>query len=106
MILPLDLLHRPMVALTQELKRSGGGNGSYRACCSGSAPCCVGRDPALADTTQEVVNKAPNGLALTPPMGWNSWNKFACNVNEQIVRDTADAMVALAACATPATNMS
>ena len=36
--------------------------------------------PALADTTQEVVNKAPNGLALTPPMGWNSWNKFACNV--------------------------
>ena len=50
--------------------------------------------PALADTTQEVVNKAPNGLALTPPMGWNSWNKFACNVNEQVVRDTADAIVA------------
>jgi alpha-galactosidase len=49
--------------------------------------------PALAETTQEVVNKAPNGLALTPPMGWNSWNKFACNVNEQTVRDTADAMV-------------
>jgi len=50
--------------------------------------------PAAAETTQEVVNKAPNGLALTPPMGWNSWNKFACNVNEQIVRDTTDAMVA------------
>ena len=50
--------------------------------------------PALAETTQEVVNKAPNGLALTPPMGWNSWNKFACDVNEQTVRDTADAMVA------------
>jgi alpha-galactosidase len=50
--------------------------------------------PALADTTQEVVNKAPNGLALTPPMGWNSWNKFACNVNERIVRDTADAIAA------------
>ena len=33
-------------------------------------------------------------LALTPPMGWNSWNTFACNINEQIVRDTADAMVA------------
>jgi len=50
--------------------------------------------PALAETTQEVVNKAPNGLALTPPMGWNSWNKFACDVNEQVVRDTADAIVA------------
>jgi len=47
----------------------------------------------IAETTQEAVNKAPNGLALTPPMGWNSWNKFACNVNEQVVRDTADALV-------------
>ena len=50
--------------------------------------------PVAAETTQEVVNKAPNGLALTPPMGWNSWNKFACNITEQTVRDTADAMVA------------
>ncbi len=22
-----------------------------------------------------------NGLGLTPPMGWNSWNHFACNIN-------------------------
>ena len=27
-------------------------------------------------------------------MGWNSWNHFACNVNEQTIRETADAMVA------------
>jgi alpha-galactosidase len=33
-------------------------------------------------------------LALTPPMGWNSWNKFGCNVSEQLIRETADAMVA------------
>lgn len=33
-------------------------------------------------------------LALTPPMGWNSWNKFACDdVNEQVIRNVADAMV-------------
>ena len=32
-------------------------------------------------------------LALTPPMGWNSWNKFACDVNERLIRETADAMV-------------
>ena len=50
--------------------------------------------PAFADTTQEVVSKSPNGLALTPPMGWNSWNKFQCNISEQTVRETADAMVA------------
>lgn len=34
-----------------------------------------------------------NGLALTPPMGWNSWNKYACKgINEGVVRETADAM--------------
>lgn len=33
------------------------------------------------------------GLALTPPMGWNSWNKFACDVNEAKIREVADAMV-------------
>ena len=32
-------------------------------------------------------------LALTPPMGWNSWNKFACNVSEEMIRSMADAMV-------------
>ena len=39
-------------------------------------------------------NRTANGLALTPPMGWNSWNKFGCNINEEIVRRTADAIVA------------
>ena len=33
------------------------------------------------------------GLAKTPQMGWNSWNKFGCNVSEQLIRETADAMV-------------
>jgi alpha-galactosidase len=33
-------------------------------------------------------------LAATPPMGWNSWNKFACDgINENVIRETADAMV-------------
>jgi alpha-galactosidase len=31
-------------------------------------------------------------LALTPPMGWNSWNKFAGNINEALIRQTANAM--------------
>ena len=34
-----------------------------------------------------------NGLARTPPMGWNSWNKFACNVSEDLLKSVADAMV-------------
>src|ERR1700692_2280329 len=38
--------------------------------------------------------QAPSsGPALTPPMGWNSWNKFACNVSEDLIKGTADAMV-------------
>jgi alpha-galactosidase len=35
-----------------------------------------------------------NGLARTPPMGWNSWNRFHCDVSSQLIRETADAMVA------------
>ncbi len=35
-----------------------------------------------------------NGLAKTPPMGWNSWNKFACDgLNEKVIRQTADTIV-------------
>lgn len=34
-----------------------------------------------------------NNMALTPPMGWNSWNSFGCDVSEQIIRETADAMI-------------
>jgi alpha-galactosidase len=34
-----------------------------------------------------------DGLALTPPMGWNSWNTFQTNISEKLVRDVADIMV-------------
>jgi alpha-galactosidase len=34
-----------------------------------------------------------NGLALTPPMGWNSWNKFGCDVSEDLIKGAADAIV-------------
>ncbi len=35
-----------------------------------------------------------NGLARTPPMGWNSWNHFGCNVSDSLIRGIADAMAA------------
>jgi alpha-galactosidase len=35
-----------------------------------------------------------NGLARTPPMGWNSWNKFRTRIDDKTVREIADAMVA------------
>ena len=47
-----------------------------------------------ATTTSLAAQRPSDALAPTPPMGWNSWNKFACNVSEQLIRETADAMVA------------
>ena len=32
-------------------------------------------------------------VKLTPPMGWNSWNTFGADINEQLIFDTADIMV-------------
>jgi alpha-galactosidase len=32
-------------------------------------------------------------LAQTPPMGWNSWNTFACDINEDVIKKAADNMV-------------
>ena len=46
----------------------------------------------LVHTPSLAARPAP-ALAPTPPMGWNSWNHFACDVNEQTIRETADAMV-------------
>jgi alpha-galactosidase len=34
-----------------------------------------------------------NGLAKTPPMGWNSWNRFHCNINETLIKQTVDLLV-------------
>ncbi|CAM9000469.1 unnamed protein product [Rhodiola kirilowii] len=34
-----------------------------------------------------------NGIGRTPPMGWNSWNRFGCNIDEEMIRQTADALV-------------
>lgn len=44
-------------------------------------------------STVFVFGQKYEGLALTPPMGWNSWNHFGCNVDEALIRETADAMV-------------
>ena len=40
-----------------------------------------------------IFNCLNNGLGLTPQMGWNSWNKFACRITEKIIINTIDALV-------------
>jgi alpha-galactosidase len=47
-----------------------------------TGPFSIASDPVEATT-----------LAQTPPMGWNSWNKFACDVSEKHIKEMADAMV-------------
>lgn len=46
----------------------------------------------LFNTQAPRAYAAVSGLAPTPPMGWNSWNKFGCNVSESIIKQEADAM--------------
>ncbi|KAK1399320.1 Alpha-galactosidase [Heracleum sosnowskyi] len=46
--------------------------------------------PPLFDPSKLGLN---NGLARTPQMGWNSWNFFACNINETVIKETADALI-------------
>jgi len=50
----------------------------------------------LCSTTYAQNNKltAWDSLALTPPMGWNSWNFFEARVSDSIIRQMADAMAA------------
>jgi len=48
---------------------------------------------AIYDTSKYGILQLNNGLAQTPPMGWNSWNFFACNINETVIKETADALI-------------
>jgi alpha-galactosidase len=47
----------------------------------------------LSGTASAEQDSVSAGLALTPPMGFNTWNKFGCNVTDKLVRTMADAMV-------------
>ncbi len=55
------------------------------------APSAEGAYPARLPLPA-IRKVADNGLAKTPPMGWNSWNKFAGRVDDAAVRAMADAM--------------
>src|SRR5262249_34517790 len=55
-------------------------------------PDSAGRAPARIEPP--ALHPVPdNGLARTPPMGWNSWNHFKAEFDDATVRQIADAMV-------------
>lgn len=41
------------------------------------------------------VKALENGMSRTPAMGWNTWNKFGCAINEELIKATADYIVSL-----------
>jgi alpha-galactosidase len=50
--------------------------------------------PSIPPVELPALHNVPaNGLAKTPPMGWNSWNLFAGKVDDHLVRTIADALV-------------
>jgi alpha-galactosidase len=57
---------------------------------SDSDPFRLGGSPVEPPPVRDLPS---NGLAKTPPMGWNSWNLFAGRVDDKTVREMADAMV-------------
>lgn len=59
----------------------------------GSYPVTVTAENKLGRTSKELLIKIGDTLALTPPMGWNSWNTFAKQLSDSLVRQTADIMV-------------
>lgn len=48
---------------------------------------------SLSAAVPAAAVAAPGSPAVTPPLGWNSWNSFGCNVSESTIHQAADAMV-------------
>jgi alpha-galactosidase len=59
-------------------------------CACGDGVCSFGETSALAACPGDC---ATDLLAATPPMGWNSWNHFWCDIDEAMVRQMADTIV-------------
>lgn len=51
---------------------------------------CEKKSTPINDTATGVEKEI---LAATPPMGFNTWNKFQCDVSEDLVKEMADAIV-------------
>ncbi len=54
--------------------------------------CMVKKAFAYTQVHVQDTEKYNNGVALTPPMGWSSWNTFRNTIDENLIKDIADAM--------------
>jgi alpha-galactosidase len=73
--------------------RTGIITGSLRA--AGRTRVAVTVTGTKGETTADIlIVGGTHALALTPPLGWNSWNVWAARVDDAKVRAAADALVA------------
>lgn len=56
--------------------------------------CIIKQHVKKSELTIKIPNEFyDNGAAVTPPMGWSSWNTFGNHINEDLILETADALV-------------
>ncbi len=60
---------------------------------AGTYPVALKAKNQYGESTRELKIIAGNTLALTPPMGWNSWYIHYHRVSEKLMREAADAMI-------------
>lgn len=75
-----------------------GGNAGSSAIANGGTGGTTQESSTTVDDVPVVIDgefpvPLAEGLAPTPPMGWSSWNRFACNITEASAKSVADAMV-------------
>jgi alpha-galactosidase len=70
-----------------------GGAGGVAAGGTGGAAAMGGASGASGSAGMSGAGGTGASLGATPPMGWNSWNTFQCNLDEALIKATADVMV-------------
>jgi alpha-galactosidase len=73
--------------------RTLAGAGLLVSILAGCAPPAVNRSSPSNQTVAAPPQRQSEPLALTPPMGFNNWNAFGCDVSEALIQATADVFV-------------
>ncbi|PBC81030.1 alpha-galactosidase [Streptomyces sp. 2224.1] len=78
------------------LGRTFAGLTAVAACSAGllaaPAPASAAPGPARASGARHLAERYPN-LAPRPPMGWNDWSYYMCDISEKVILDNARALV-------------
>jgi alpha-galactosidase len=74
---------------THTMRGTGGTAGGDASTQSGGSD----RDAGPAIDSGADAGPPADILGATPPMGWNSWNTFGCNIDEDLIKGVADTFV-------------